>query len=121
MAEPQIYAASEVAQNDPTMRNQKKDPKKVSTGAVDPLRSFENDARHLYPELMQWTSFKPEDREKKVDVIAKRPTAHRDLNYVIWRETQPDHTGAVTGSPDVAIKALRRLFAMKDPKVEKAA
>lgn len=121
MPEPQIYAASEVAFNDPSSRNNKKDAKKVATGAVDPLRSFETDARHLYPELMQWTSFAPEDRLKRVDQVAKRPTAHRDLNYIIWKETQPDHTGAVTGSPDVALKALRKLFGMKDPKVEKAA
>lgn len=118
--QPVIYAASSIAQNDPLMRNRNAKGKVEPTGTVDPLRAFEIDARQMYPELQQWMTFPEADRIRRVDTIARRPTAHRDLNYVIWRETMPDGPGGKpVGSVEVSARAIRRLLGLADPPVPK--
>lgn len=107
MPEPVIYDAHQaIAASRATRKQTQERPQ-----PVDPLRAFEIDTRNVFPEFVQWMALKEGDRLARVTSMATRPTAHRDLNYVIWRETQ-----GVGGSEKVAIAALRRLFGKPDPK-----
>ena len=122
VAEPVIH--DPVRAYDALRESQRNVPKvaEVPKPNTDPLRAFEIDARHMYPELQHWMTYAEADRLIRVDQIALRPTAHRDLNYVIWRETiKADGTNRPAGSQEVAVTALRRLFGLLDPKPAKKA
>lgn len=121
VAEPVIH--DPVRAYDALRETQRNAPKvdQVQKPNTDPLRAFEIDARHMYPELQHWMTYEESDRLQRVETIALRPTAHRDLNYIIWRETIRGDKNRPVGSQEVAVTALRRLFGLLDPKPAKKA